>query len=148
QISGRGGDDVLLGRRGSDAMDGGTGRDAVLGGNEFGPLSGDKTLDGGKDGDFVGGAYGSDSLAGGGGKDYLTLGPIDDFAQDVASGGGGNDAIFAKNIHADKDIVDCGPGFDRALVDSKDITSRCEREYTKTSRFFRAISPNYFAPLP
>jgi hypothetical protein len=34
------------------------------------------------------------------------------------------------------------------LIDSKDVTSRCEREFTRTSRFFNSISPHYFDPLP
>jgi len=148
QINGRGGDDVLLGLRGSDSMYGGNGRDAVLGSNEFGPLHGDKTLDGGRDGDFVGGGRGADSMSGGGGRDALVDGPLREQAKDALSGEAGDDAIISNNRPAATDVVDCGSGFDRALVDSEDITSGCERTYIRDAKFFRAISDyNYFAPL-
>lgn len=147
-ISGNDGDDVLLGLRGKDAMAGGAGRDAVLGGNEVGPLRGDRSLSGGDGGDFIGGGKGSDTLSGGDGKDYLTAGPFNDTARDTVAAGAGDDAVFARSKPAGMDIISCGDGFDRVLVDRKDVTDDCERKFTSPRKFFNAISPNYFAPLP
>ena len=152
-LSGNGGDDVLLGFRGTDGMDGGAGRDAVLGGNEFGPLAGDRALKGGPGGDFVGGGKGSDGLSGGPGRDYMFAGPpfgeaADDI--DAVAAGGGDDAGEVKNVPAAKDVIDCGSGFDGVLVDSKDVTSDCERVFTSPGRFFRFLfnsNYNYFEPL-
>jgi Ca2+-binding RTX toxin-like protein len=140
-LIGLGGNDILLGLRGADAMSGGDGRDAVLGGNERGPKSGDKSLDGG--------GRGADAMNGGAGPDYLFAGPPNEGASDVdaITAGSGNDAIFARNVPAARDVIDCGGGFDRVLVDSKDITTGCERTFTSFNRFFNAIPDSYFAPL-
>lgn len=147
-LSGNGGDDDLLGLGGPDALSGGEGRDAVLGGNELGPKGGDKVLAGGPGDDFVGGGRGADALAGGPGNDFLQAGTFREQDQDTIAGGDGRDAILASNGPASKDIIDCGGGFDRTLVDKKDITSGCEREFTSARKFFRAISgEGYFAPL-
>ena len=153
-LSGNGGNDVLLGLRGADALSGGQGRDAVLGGNEFGPQAGDRTLSGGPDGDFVGGGKGTDALSGGGGRDYMFAGPAfgeeaDDV--DVVAAGDGDDAGEAKNVPAAIDDIHCGSGFDGVLVDSKDLTSGCERVFTRIGPYFRfleASNYNYRAPLP
>jgi Ca2+-binding RTX toxin-like protein len=152
-IAGKGGDDVLLGIRGTDTMSGGAGRDAVLGGDEIGPLAGDRNLAGGPGGDFVGGGKGSDELSGGPGRDYMFAGPpfgeaADDI--DAVAAGDGDDAGEAKNVPAAKDVIDCGSGFDGVLVDSKDLTSDCERVFTSPSRFFGFLfnsDYNYFEPL-
>ena len=150
-ISGKAGDDVLLGLKGTDAMDGGRGRDAVLGGNEIGPQSGDRALVGGRGGDFVGGGRGSDGLSGGSGKDYMFAGPFDEKADDVdsISAGADNDAIEAANRPAARDVIDCGGGFDQVLADREDVLADdCEKKFTSFRKFFNAVSPNYFEPLP
>ena len=150
-LTGNGGDDDLLGLKGTDALSGGEGRDAVLGGNEIGPRAGDRSLTGGPGRDFVGGGKGSDALAGGEGGDYLFAGPpFGEAADDVDAivAGDGDDAIEAKNVPAAKDVVDCGAGFDRVLVDGRDATSGCEREFTSPRAFFRSIAgEGYFVPL-
>jgi len=150
-LSGNGGDDDLLGLRGKDALSGGAGRDAVLGGNEMGPRAGDRALSGGPGRDFVGGGKGSDALSGGEGGDFMFAGPpFNEEAADVdaVAAGDGKDAILAKNVPAAKDFIDCGGGFDRVLVDSKDLTTDCEREFTSPREFFRSIEgEGYFQPL-
>ncbi|MDP8900047.1 MAG: hypothetical protein M3N33_02655 [Actinomycetota bacterium] len=150
-LSGNGGDDDLLGLGGRDALSGGEGRDAVLGGNEAGPKGGDKSLAGGPGGDFVGGGRGEDALSGGPGGDFMFAGPpFGEAADDVdaIAAGDGRDAVLAINRPASRDIIDCGGGFDRALVDKKDVTSDCEREFTSARKFFRSINgEDYFQPL-
>jgi len=147
-LSGNGGADDLLGLGGRDALSGGEGRDAVLGGNEVGPKGGDKSLAGGPGGDFVGGGRGEDALSGGPGDDFLQAGTLREQEQDSIAGGDGRDAVLASNRPASRDIIDCGVGFDRALVDKKDITSGCEREFTSARKFFRSIrGEGYFLPL-
>ena len=67
---------------------------------------------------------------------------------DAIDAGDGNDAVEARNSRAARDVIECGRGFDRALVDSKDITSGCEREFTSPRRFFNSIGGDgYFVPL-
>jgi Ca2+-binding RTX toxin-like protein len=150
-LEGNGGDDDLLGLRGTDALSGSEGRDAVLGGNEFGPRAGDRALSGGPGRDFVGGGKGSDALSGGPDGDNMFAGPpFGEEADDVdaIAAGDGKDAIEAKNVPAARDVIDCGAGFDRVLVDSKDVTDNCERKFTSPREFFRSISgEGYFAPL-
>ena len=150
-LAGNGGDDDLLGLRGTDALSGGKGRDAVLGGNERGPQAGDRALSGGPGRDFVGGGKGSDALSGGEGGDYMfASSPFGEAADDVdaVDAGAGRDAILAKSEPAARDAIQCGRGFDRVLVDGKDLTSGCERKFTKDGEFFRSIEgEGYFQPL-
>lgn len=150
-LTGNGGDDDLLGFKGTDALAGGEGRDAVLGGDEVGPKAGDKALSGGPGRDFVGGGKGSDALSGGPDGDYMFAGPpFGEAADDVDAidAGDGADAIEARNVPAAKDVIDCGGGFDRVLVDSKDLTSECERKFTSPRKYFNSIrGEGYFAPL-
>ncbi|MGH3242417.1 MAG: hypothetical protein ACRDNL_18720, partial [Spirillospora sp.] len=72
--------------------------------------------------DILRGKRGSDCLAGGRGGDRLDGGPDDDRLK----GGPGGDRIDAKD--GEKDIVRCGPGFDRVRVDRKDQVRGCERQ--------------------
>ena len=112
----------------------------MLGGNEIGPQAGDRALTGGPGRDFVGGGQGGDALSGGDDADYMFAGPAfgeEDDDVDAIDAGGGDDAIEAKNFPAAKDVIDCGSGFDRVLVDDKDVTSGCEREFTSPRAFFR-----------
>ncbi len=141
-LVGNGGDDDLLGFRGTDALSGGEGRDAVLGGNEFGPRAGDRALAGGPGGDFVGGGPSDDGIFAGP--------PFGEAADDVDAigAGDGKDAIEAKNVPAAKDVIDCGRGFDRVLVDDKDLTRHCERKFTSPRKYFNSIrGEGYFTPL-
>jgi hypothetical protein len=53
----------------------------------------------------------SDRIAGGRGNDRLYGGPR-------------NDRIFSRD--GQRDVIDCGPGHDEAIVDAVDRTRRCE----------------------
>ena len=101
----------------------------------------------------MGGGKGSDALSGGPGKDGIYAGPSRrEGAEDVdaIAAGGGNDAVEARNVPAARDNIDCGGGFDRVLVDGKDLTSGCERKFTSPRKYFNSIfGPNYdyYAPF-
>jgi Ca2+-binding RTX toxin-like protein len=151
-LEGNGGNDDLLGLGGTDALSGGKGRDALLGGNERAPQGGDKALAGGPGGDAVLGGRGLDALSGGPGDDYLFEGGLFDRRDqdlDAMAGGDGRDAIVARNVPAaSRDVIDCGRGFDRVVVDDKDVTDNCERKFTSFRKFFNSIrGEGYFGPL-
>lgn len=69
---------------------------------------------------IVGGA-GNDLLVGGPGNDVIIGGP----GQDRILGGKGSDTIIADD--GEKDVIDCGPGNDSAVVDSIDVVKNCEK---------------------
>ena len=49
-------------------------------------------------------------------------------AKDTLSAGDGNDVIYTFNQSAKRDVVKCGGGFDRVLVDRADVVAPdCER---------------------
>jgi Ca2+-binding RTX toxin-like protein len=128
----QGGDKNLLGGPGNDGVLGGKGSDNASGdsGNDFvyGDTGSDSTM--GEEGrDLIDGWTGSDRMVGGAGGDFLVDGLLGEASKnDVLSGGGGDDIIVADNVPAVKDIVSCGTGFDRALVDRKDLVAPdCER---------------------
>jgi Ca2+-binding RTX toxin-like protein len=88
---------VIHGFAGNDVIRGGKGHDLIDGG------AGNDLLDSGPDGG---------TLIGGPGRDRL-------IARD------GNDLISARDGY--RDVVDCGPGLDRAVVDRFDVVENCER---------------------
>lgn len=97
----------IVGSKGPNYLAGGGGNDTLLG------RGGNDTL--------LGGA-GDDLLEGGSGNDVLIGGPGDD----RILGGPGSDTIVAND--GEKDVVDCGPGVDRAVVDAVDVVSAsCEK---------------------
>ena len=67
------------------------------------------------------GLTGDDCLSGGSGNDRLTGGR----GRNRYAAGAGRDTVNARNRQ--RDIVDCGPGRDRATVDRVDRVRRCER---------------------
>ena len=95
----------IVGTNGDDYLAGGGYDDTIFG------LAGNDTL--------IGGA-GDDRLYGGPGNDILTGGP----GADHLYGGPGSDTIYAAD--GERDVVDCGPGQDRAVVDTIDSVSGCE----------------------
>ena len=92
-------------------------------GTGTGPVksSTDVVLRGGAGNDTIHAHKGAGVIDGEGGKDHLFPGG----GEDVARGGGGKDVIKAAD--GQPDVVDCGPGHDKAFVDHKDRVKRCER---------------------
>jgi hypothetical protein len=86
-------------------------------------------LAGGGHDDVIFGLGGNDTLLGGAGDDRIYGGPGGDVitggsGADHLYGRGGSDTIFAAD--GERDFIDCGPGNDRAVVDSVDRTVNCE----------------------
>lgn len=86
-------------------------------------------LAGGGHDDVILGLGGNDTLLGGAGDDVLDGGR----GNDVITGGAGADRIFGAKgsdwieaADGERDVVDCGPGADHAIVDSVDIVRNCE----------------------
>lgn len=97
----------IVGTNGPNYLAGGGGDDVLLG------RGGNDTLLGGAGDDLLDGGRGNDVLIGGAGSDRLLGGP-------------GSDTIIAND--GEKDVVDCGAGVDRAVVDSVDVVNaNCEK---------------------
>jgi Ca2+-binding RTX toxin-like protein len=150
-----GGDKNLVGGPGNDGVQGGLGSDNALGGSGNDFVHGDNgadTVSGGEGRDFVDGANGADRMLGQGGSDFLIDGPIDEASKDTLAAGDGNDIIVTDHVPADQDLVSCGSGLDRAIVDRKDVVAGdCERVrvvhgsveevFAKQGAFFDALPP-------
>ena len=95
----------IVGTNGADYLAGGGGNDSISG------RGGNDTIKGGA---------GSDSLDGGAGNDVIDGGPGGDRIQ----GGAGSDTILAADGVVD--VIDCGDGNDRAVVDRNDKVVNCE----------------------
>jgi Ca2+-binding RTX toxin-like protein len=96
----------IVGTQKSDYLGGSGWDDTIIG------LGGNDTLLGGNGDDRIWGGAGNDVIVGGAGADHL-------------SGGPGSDTIYAQD--GERDIVDCGPGNDRAVVDDVDVVRKnCE----------------------
>jgi Ca2+-binding RTX toxin-like protein len=162
-LLGRGGNDILLSLRGNDDLLGGAGKDVVVGGTAPGAgfggrdasaSGGDKNLLGGDGNDWVNGGRGFDNVMGNSGNDLVVDGPDREFSRDRLSAGGGNDvvAMYNANEAAPKDIVTCGPGYDRVFANRIDVVADdCERVARRLSQFdalFASIPPSFWAGLP
>ena len=95
----------IVGTRGGDYLAGGGHDDVIIG------LAGNDTILGGAGDDLLEGGPGNDVITGGAGADRIVGGP-------------GSDTIYAND--GEKDVVDCGAGDDRAVVDSYDVVRNCE----------------------
>ena len=115
RLYGGSGADLALGLSGRDSLSGGTGRDVLDGGD------GDDELFGGRSPDVLFGGRGKDILGGDEGDDRLD----GDSGRDRFFGGSGGDAIDSAD--AEREVVNCGPGRDRARLDRRDSPFRCER---------------------
>jgi hypothetical protein len=107
--------DRILGRGGRDQISGLGDRDCLAGGAKKDRIAGGKGRDrvsGGKGRDRLNGGRGGDLLVGGSGKDKI-------------SGGPGRDRLRARDHK--RDVVRCGKGRDRAIVDRRDKTVGCEK---------------------
>lgn len=108
EIVGRGGKDVILGGRLRDRLYGDEGDDVILG-----EAGNDRLWGGGRD----------DTLDGGTGRDRIWAG----WGTDVVDAGRGNDIVYASENDVSVDSIDCGPGYDRAVVNRADRVFNCER---------------------
>jgi hypothetical protein len=153
-LLGNGGNDVLYPLGGRDTLLGGEGKDWLLGGNERHPQGGVKTQVGGPGNDGVSMGRGSGNAVGGAGNDFLFEEATPGLSTNTYSGDPGNDVFLVNNKPANKDIVACGSGFDRVLVDSKDVVaSDCEQVSMNLSdqEFFETVPQSFFeglAPFP
>ena len=95
----------IIGTEQGEYLAGGGFDDVILG------RGGNDTLLGGAGDDRIDGGAGNDVITGGAGADVLV-------------GGTGSDTIYAAD--GERDIVDCGAGNDRAVVDSVDVVKNCE----------------------
>jgi Ca2+-binding RTX toxin-like protein len=131
-LSGVGGNDTLTafgdrdcvaGGPGNDQGDGGAGNDRLKG------QTGNDRMDGGAGKDRVKGGPGKDVLNGGGGRDRLNGGG----SSDKLTGGAGKDRL--KSADKSRDVVNCGPGKDLAVVDRSDrVAASCERVQVRGKR--------------
>ena len=159
-LLGRGANDILLALAGNDNLLGGPGKDIVYGGDENRLSGGNKNMVGGSGNDSVIGGRGSDIVLGEEGNDLVADGPAREFATDNVSGGDGNDVVAAVNRPAFVDIVSCGGGFDRVIVDRKDVLAPdCEKVFfglgsedefiaSIPQSFFEGLHPQFFEFLP
>jgi Ca2+-binding RTX toxin-like protein len=159
-LLGRSANDILLALAGNDNLLGGPGKDIVYGGDENRQSGGNKNMVGGSGNDSVIGGRGSDIVLGEEGNDLVVDGPDREFATDNVSGGDGNDVVGAVNRPAFVDIVSCGGGFDRVIVDRKDVLAPdCEKvffglgsedEFIESipQSFFEGLHPQFFEFLP
>jgi Ca2+-binding RTX toxin-like protein len=73
--------------------------------------------------DIAWGGRGRDTLEGGGGGDLLHAGR----GPDVLEGSNGRDILRAVEDDGQPDVLDCGPGRDRAVLRAGDVAVDCER---------------------
>lgn len=109
------GADRLISATNGNRLNGGSGRDHLSGAGT------DDVLGGGTGNDLIVARGGTDSIDAGGGADFIAGGP----GRDEIDAGDGNDRIHAADVQ--RDIVDCGRGYDRAVIRANDRASGCER---------------------
>jgi Ca2+-binding RTX toxin-like protein len=154
-LIGLGGNDRIFGLAGKDNMLGGPGKDLVVGGTLTRSFGGDKNVVGGRGNDALFGGLDSDNVVGEEGNDLLIDGDNAEVSvpqRDHLSGGDGNDVISPINKPADEDVVVCGSGFDRVLVDRKDVVAPdCEKVFVgfaSVEDFTDSIPDSFFEGLP
>jgi Tol biopolymer transport system component len=106
-------DCTILGTIAADTLYGTRGRDTICG--RFGN-------------DEIYGGRGADIIFGGEGADIISGGP----GRDIIDGGGGEDVILARDNT--RDVIDCGPQKDVAVVDRFDIVTNCKTVYRPPKR--------------
>jgi Ca2+-binding RTX toxin-like protein len=139
RIFGRAGDDGLRGGPGNDRVFGGDGNDTVNGdaGNDrIAGGTGDDTINGDAGNDLIFANLGRDTEFGGDGNDHLWAlargdvrpGPNGevDSEGDSLDGGNGNDTFHTRD--GEVDLITCGDGNDRALLDTVDVITDATAE--------------------
>jgi Ca2+-binding RTX toxin-like protein len=124
RFTGTSGNDVLFGTDYLDYIRGLGGNDRVLargGRNRIEGNGGNDSIASGAGADAIFGGPGDDRIAAGPGNDLIVGGP----GRDTIAAGRGNDTVEARDGF--RDVVDCGPGRDRAEVDRLDVVRGCER---------------------
>lgn len=139
RLSGGGGDDTLIGGPGSDDLSGGPGTDAVVYSDAHAVrVTIDDLANDGPPGErdnvqidveALYGGTGADDLVGSDGDNLIDGGEGDDAidgkgGSDQLFGGPGADRVLARDGGPDK--VDCGPGDDIAILDTRDTGRGCE----------------------
>jgi Ca2+-binding RTX toxin-like protein len=114
RIAGTRGHDVIVAGAGNDRISGANGNDVVCAG------AGNDQVLGGSGNDRLFGGAGNDGIFGGPGNDRIDPGP----GRDHVFAGPGNDHVLARD--GQRDVIDCGPGHDVAIVDAVDRTRRCD----------------------
>ncbi len=151
-----GGNKNSEGGPGNDGVTGGLGSDNVLGGSGndfvFGDAGSDSAVVGEEGRDLIDGWTGSDRMLGEGGGDFIVDGLLYESSKDdVLSGGAGDDILLGDHVPAVKDIVTCGGGFDRAVVDRKDVVADdCEEVLLVRGSFEEVLEQEeaFFESLP
>jgi len=116
ELYGEEGDDMFWGYIGDDRIIGGDGKDVLYGG------TGNDILDGGPGNNIFEGGQGNDNIYGANGSEQMQGGP----GADYVIGGEGDDIIWhGYGIATDQpdgsmDIVDCGPGIDKAWINNEE----------------------------
>ena len=108
-------DSIDLPNYGASTVQGNGGIDTITGND------GTETIEGGAGDDLLEGGYNHDTITGGSGRDII-------FADETSQRSGmvpfGNDVVLARDGEAD--VIDCGVGDDRAVVDMLDTVTNCE----------------------
>ncbi len=123
-MTGTEGDDVLYGSWGRDVICGLGGHDvifALTGDDRIVGGPGDDRIHGGSGNDWIRGEEGDDTIWAGAGDDDVKPGP----GHDAVYGMWGNDSLWARDSASD--VLDGGPGTDRAQIDAGlDVSSAIE----------------------
>jgi Ca2+-binding RTX toxin-like protein len=109
--------DHILAKAGNDTITGKGGSDVALG------QAGNDTISGDEGPDLLFGGPGNDALDGGVGNDQIWTG----WGTDTVDAGDGDDIVHSAADDSASDIIDCGPGFDRAFIRTGDVAVNCER---------------------
>jgi Ca2+-binding RTX toxin-like protein len=107
--------DLIRGTGGPDSLNGTDGPDLIYarGGNDVVRAhDGNDLVYAGQGNDVVRGGPGNDIIYGGAGDDVIWAGA----GGDVQYGGTGNDVLHALANDNQRDVLDCGPGYDVAYV--------------------------------
>ncbi|WP_167288834.1 calcium-binding protein [Nocardioides seonyuensis] len=126
------GTSVVLGNAGADTITGNDGTETIDGG------AGDDTLEGG---------YGHDTITGGPGRDTIFADETSQrcsYLTDCVVVPFGNDLILARDGEAD--VIDCGVGDDRAVVDPVDTATNCEEVDSNSAPTPGTPTPGTSAP--
>jgi Ca2+-binding RTX toxin-like protein len=106
--------DLVIAGAGDDVVHAGDGQNVVYG------QWGDDTILSGSYVDTAYGGGGNDVIRTGAGEDSIFPGP----GRDVVGAGRGPDHLIAND--GERDVIDCGPGDDRARADRVDVVRNCE----------------------